>query len=117
MGCLIPGYFSVNGTEFSDFYDNVPTARFYWNRIGIDHTDPQKVMNALIAGRDAGILLNEDIQQEYFNRDYKVWEKKIEHESGFLQKNPVSAQQPMSYGEDDADNDKDSRKNEKETTD
>lgn len=117
MGCLIPGYFSINGTEFSDFYDNVPTARFYWNRIGIDHTDPQKVMNALIAGRDAGILLNEDIQQEYFNRDYKVWEKKIEHESGFLQKNPVSSQQPMTYGEDDADNDKDSRKNEKETTD
>lgn len=88
MGCLTRGYFSPRGRFASDnLMENPPLVRFYWKKVGLDHTDPYKVAQAKVLLRNAGILLDEDIQQEDYDRDLTVWQEKAKKEAQFRREN------------------------------
>ena len=84
-GSLIPGYFSGDLTLASDrtFKDKLPKHRWGWTKIGIDHTDPSKVAEALKVMHEQRFMTDEDIQTTYFNRDRKTWQESIKEDDQF----------------------------------
>lgn len=71
-----------------------PEHTWRWDRIGLDHTDPQKVANALATLHDKKFLTDRDIQEIYYNRDVEAWREEVLEDDEFRQqltpKEPVS---------------------------
>lgn len=70
-----------------------PDHMYRWDRIGLDHTDPAKVANALKTSHDKGFLTDRDIQETYYNRDVDDWredyEEQVEWRKGIEPAAPV----------------------------
>ncbi|HEV2173977.1 MAG TPA: phage portal protein, partial [Nitrospira sp.] len=75
---LIDGYLPAhqNRTEF-------PTRSWRWDKVGLDHTDPDKVMKALETAHSKGFLTDRDIQEQHFNRDYEEWQDQLRKDKAF----------------------------------
>lgn len=88
---LIEGYLPSH-TNRSTF----PSRAWRWDRVGLDHTDPEKVMNALATAHEKGFLTDKDIQEQYFNRDVEDWRVEIEESKKFRDKIdlPIVEQKP-----------------------
>lgn len=81
LGAVTPGYFGDSLKTWDILKDGMPLSfKFYWAQVGLQHTDPKKVADAMISLHQAGFLLDEDIQQNFYNRDYDVWFPKWEEE-------------------------------------
>lgn len=65
------------------FADQPPKHRWRWDRIGIDHTDPQKAAEALKVLHDKRFLTDADIQESWFNRDVETWREEILEDESF----------------------------------
>jgi hypothetical protein len=63
--------------------EEVPKHRWRWDRIGIDHTDPARVAEALKTMHDKRFMTDADIQDEYFNRDLDTWQEEIKEDDSF----------------------------------
>lgn len=86
---LLPGYLNVPSPQRM-----FPTHKWGWDRVGLDHTDPQKVMQALQVAKDKGFLTDQDIQETYFNRDVEEWKKEIQADNEFrIKLGPISGSQ------------------------
>lgn len=57
--------------------------KWRWDKIGIDHTDPSKVAQALTMLRQDKVITDRQIQEEYFNTDYEDWQKTVKEEEDF----------------------------------
>lgn len=81
---LIPGHLG-SGIALSDgtWKRELPQHRWRWDRIGIDHTDPARVAEALKTLHDKRILTDADIQEEYFNRDLGTWQEEVKRDDTF----------------------------------
>jgi len=78
----IPGH--ITGSFTSDRWkDQLPKHRWRWDRIGIDHTDPARVAEAMKVLHDKRFLTDADIQEQYYNRDVEVWRDEIEEDDKF----------------------------------
>lgn len=60
------------------FRNEPPDHAWRWDRIGFDHTDPQKVASALETLSNKKFLTDRDIQEMYYNRDVEDWRKEVE---------------------------------------
>lgn len=82
------------------FRRNPPQHRWRWDQIGIDHTDPQKVAEALKVMHDKRFITDHDIQEGRFNRSYDDWKAEVESEEEFRSElepvNPEERQPPPS---------------------
>lgn len=65
------------------FRDEPPEHVWRWDKIGLDHTDPAKVQNALKTAHDKGFLTDRDIQETYYNRDVDDWREQIKEDIEF----------------------------------
>ena len=63
-----------------------PSFSWRWDKVGLDHTDPDKVMSALQTAVEMGFLTDRDIQEQHFNRDVEDWRKQIEDDLKFREK-------------------------------
>lgn len=83
----IPGHLgssmSLSSADGSTWKDTVPKHRWRWDRIGIDHTDPARVAEALKTMHDKRFMTDADIQDEYFNRDLDTWQEEIKEDDSF----------------------------------
>lgn len=79
-----PGYLGDNFLA-SDrtFQEQPPKYRFRWDRVSIDHTDPQKCAEALKVLHDKRFLTDADIQEGYYNRDVETWRDEIREDQKF----------------------------------
>lgn len=66
-----------------DIFAATPSHRWRWDTIGLDHTDPQKVANALQALHDKRFATDRDIQEGYFNRSVEEWQDEIADDDAF----------------------------------
>lgn len=78
----IPGHIG-DGFMSSEWRDVIPQHRWRWDRIGIDHTDPARVADALKTMHDKRFMTDADIQDEYFNRDLDTWQEEIKEDDSF----------------------------------
>lgn len=78
----IPGHLGGNYTG-DKWSLNAPQHRWRWDQIGIDHTDPARVAEALKTMHDKRFMTDADIQERYFNRDLEVWQEEIEADDEF----------------------------------
>lgn len=78
---LLPGYLPPHKNR-----SMFPSRSWRWDRVGLDHTDPDKVMSALATAHEKGFLTDKDIQEQHFNRDVEDWRKEIEEEKKFRDK-------------------------------
>ena len=80
----IPGYLGriPNGEKGLD----VPEHRWRWDLIGIDHTDPQKVAEAIKIMHENRFITDADIQEGRFNRDVDSWREEITEDDKFRSK-------------------------------
>jgi capsid protein len=85
MGVLTPGYFTNIGNALRG---EVPLHTFTWDRIGLDHTDPQKVATALQILKDAKIMTDRDIQEGYYNRNVDDWREEVMEDDKFRESLP-----------------------------
>lgn len=70
-----PDYFKKVRVN-DDFLRNFgPMKTWRWDRISIDHTDPDKVQKAIQTGLDSGYYTMKDIQEEYHGRDIDEWQE------------------------------------------
>jgi hypothetical protein len=68
------------------FANRPPKHRWRWDRVGIEHTDPQKVAQALQIMQQSKMMTDGDIQETYFNRDVRVWQNEILRDKKFRDK-------------------------------
>lgn len=57
-----------------------PEHVYRWDKIGIDHTDPAKVMDALATAKEKRFISDRDIQETYFDQDVDDWREEIEED-------------------------------------
>ena len=81
----IEGYFLPGLTLTVLIGDDLPDHEWRWDRIGLDHTDPLKVAKSLesLGPKGSHYLTDEDIQEEYFNRDVDDWREEVEQDRAF----------------------------------
>jgi capsid protein len=60
-----------------------PLAIWRWDRVGLDHTDPEKVANAMVTLRKDGLITDRDIQETYYNRNLEDWQDDIREDKKF----------------------------------
>jgi hypothetical protein len=65
------------GNVSQDFFITVPEHVWRWDPIGIEHTDPQKVAEAINIMHGAGHMTDRDIQETRFNRNVETWQKDL----------------------------------------
>jgi hypothetical protein len=89
-GSRLPEYFDESTIMESDFLlanptlrEEPPEHRWRWDPIGIDHTDPAKVAQALQIAHDKGFLTDRDIQETRYNRDVEDWKEDIRDQEEF----------------------------------
>lgn len=77
---LVSNLFSIpDESEMGPSIRMKPPKHYWrWDKIGIDHTDPQKVANAMQTLFDGGHITDRDIQERYFNRDVDDWRDELE---------------------------------------
>lgn len=54
-----------------------PKHQWRWDKIGLDHTDPEKVANALKVMHDKGFITDRDVQESEFNRSVEDWQNDL----------------------------------------
>lgn len=64
---------------------DVPNHIWRWDNIGLEHTDPSKVANALVTLHSAGYITDRDIQEGRFNRNVEDWQEDIVSQIKFRQ--------------------------------
>lgn len=74
------------GNVSQDFFITVPEHVWRWDPIGIEHTDPQKVAEAINIMHGAGHMTDRDIQETRFNRNVETWQKDLEEQMKFREK-------------------------------
>lgn len=74
-------------------YKEPPKHRWRWDKVGIDHTDPAKVAQALQIMHDKRFITDEDVQNWYFNRDLGTWQQEVLADDKFRAK--VKTVEPM----------------------
>lgn len=77
----IPGYLPSHKSRA--FF---PSRIWRWDKVGLDHTDPEKVMRALEVAHTKGFLTDRDIQEQHFNRNVEDWRQQIEADKEFRDK-------------------------------
>ena len=77
---LVPGYLPADALALGSI---VPRHRNRWDRIGLDHTDPAKVANALQTAHEAGHITDRDVQEGYYNRSVEDWQEDIREQIAF----------------------------------
>lgn len=89
-GIRVSDYFDEPSIMESDFIlanpsfrDNPPEHSWRWDPIGIDHTDPSKVVTALQIAHDKGFITDRDIQETRYNRDVEDWKEDIKDQIEF----------------------------------
>lgn len=89
-GMLTPGYFDDPVMGEGDFLNANPSMRleppehtWRWDPVGIDHTDPTKVMGALDIALKAGFITDRDIQETRFNRNVEDWQEDVRQQQAF----------------------------------
>lgn len=81
---LVPGYLGDNFLRTDpQFRDQPPAHKFRWDRIGVDHTDPAKVAQALEILQTNKFITDREIQEGIFNRDYEDWQEEVTEEEKF----------------------------------
>jgi hypothetical protein len=71
-----------------------PQHRWRWDKIGIDHTDPAKVAQALEVLHTKRFMTDADVQELYYNRSKEAWQEEILEDDKFRQKlKPVNAEE------------------------
>ena len=75
---LVEDFLHVKGKndrigETDSLRTKAPKHYWRWDKIGLDHTDPQKVANAMETLFDCGFITDRDIQETHFNRDVDDW--------------------------------------------
>lgn len=79
---LLPGYLPRGIKNEYTF----PQRHWRFDRVGLDHTDPQAVQNAIATANERGYLTDRDIQEQYYNRDVEDWRAEIEADLEFREK-------------------------------
>jgi len=74
-----PGYLSSN----LGLRDAPPEHVWQWDRVGLDHTDPSKVAQAIQILHDKRLITDRDFQEKYMNRDVDAWREEIEADDEF----------------------------------
>jgi capsid protein len=77
---LIPRYLPQDALALGPI---VPRHRDRWDRIGLDHTDPAKVAQALKIAHEAGHITDRDIQEGYYNRSVEDWQEDVTEQNEF----------------------------------
>ena len=75
---LISGYLRPHKNRWA-----FPTRSWRWDKVGLDHTDPDKVMKALETAHSKGFLTDKDIQEQHFNRDVEDWRRQLQEDKAF----------------------------------
>lgn len=88
MGVLTDGYFDDKLRNSKDFRYEAPLHEWTWDRIGLDHTDPQKVAESIKIYREQKILTDRDIQEQYYNRDVDDWREEVMEDATFRETLP-----------------------------
>lgn len=69
-----------------------PDHEWGWDKIGIDHTDPVRVAEALTVMHDKGFLTDEDIQEDHMNRTVEEWQASLIRQNSWRDENPSPAE-------------------------
>lgn len=84
------GYLDEEALSEADFLqanpslrNEPPTHSWRWDRIGVDHTDPLKVAQAVKVLHDKQFLTDRDIQETYYNRDVEDWRENVREDLEF----------------------------------
>lgn len=77
---LIPGYLPADAIAIGPA---PPRHKDRWDPIGLDHTDPTKVANALKIAHDAGFITDRDIQEGHYNRTVEDWQEDMRDQQKF----------------------------------
>ena len=112
-GTLTPGYFDDPVMGEADFIGANPSLKMIppdhvwrWDPVGVEHTDPTKVMGALEIAHAAGFITDRDIQEERFNRSVEDWQDDLREQQEFraevgMEVNPMPS---MPVAPDDSEN-------------
>lgn len=91
-GIRVPEYFDQSTLAEADFLqanpslrEDPPEHRWRWDPIGIEHTDPAKVAQALAIAWDKGFITDRDIQETRYNRDVEDWREDMRDQMAFRQ--------------------------------
>ncbi len=71
---LLPGFLELPAELNTP---DPPQHRWRWPTIGLDHTDPQKVANALRILRENGFITDRDVQETWMGRSLEEWQEEI----------------------------------------
>jgi hypothetical protein len=63
-----------------------PSRSWRWDKVGLDHTDPQKVMEALKIAHDKGFITDKQVQETHFNLDVEDWRSELEKDKKWRDK-------------------------------
>jgi hypothetical protein len=83
---LIPGYLGDDDLASDPQWKYAPSFRPQWDTIGADHTDPTKVANSIDTLYQSGHILDQDIQERYFNRSEEEWREQLEEQKKYRKK-------------------------------
>lgn len=93
------------------FREEPPKHSWGWDAVGLEHTDPAKIANALKTMHDKRFMTDRDIQESRFNRTVEEWQEQIEEDDEFrktLGPAPGEDREPVEDPE-DAKDDKDAK--------
>lgn len=71
-------------------YPSIPDHYWRWPPVGITHTDPQKVANALTKLREFGFMTDSQIQETIYGRDPDEWRKEFLADSKWREENGLT---------------------------
>ena len=63
----------------------LPQHEWGWDNIGLDHTDPSKVANAIETLHNGRHMTDRDIQETFYNRDVDDWREEVLEDDEFRQ--------------------------------
>lgn len=80
----IPGYIGDDLLAGDpQFRNTMPDHVWRWDRVGLDHTDPARVAQAIKILHDKRLLTDRDYQEGYMNRDLEDWQEDIKQDDAF----------------------------------
>lgn len=80
----IPGYFGDDLLATDQSFKVDPLEHYWrWDRVGVDHTDPMKVAQALKILHDKRFITDRDVQEGYMDRDPDQWQEEITADDAF----------------------------------
>lgn len=86
-------------------YSTLPDYSWGWDQVGIEHTDPSKIAQAISTLHQGGFITDRDIQEGRFNRDVDQWREEIRKDIEFrnevgLPVGPSTGSSPKESGAD-----------------